>query len=752
MVIAVFCLGVGVGKAQYTVLHNFGSIVKDAKYPFFGSLAVSGNVLYGMTEKGGRYDSGAVFSIHTDGSGYKVILNFNDTNGANPYGSLILSGNVLYGMTSIGGAHGFGIVFSIHTDGTGYKDLLDFWYRDYPYGASPQGSLILSGKELYGMTNSGGGISADGVVFSIDTNGNNYKDLLNFNGNYYPIGYAAHGSLIQAGSQLFGITNLNAFSVDTNGHNYKDLVSLAGSYPWGSFTLIGDVLYGTTETNGAFGRGYIFSIDTNGSNFKDRLDFTGPNGSSPTGDLTLFGNTLYAMASYNIFSMDTNGGGFNNLYNFVPSTGDNPFGNLIVSSGIFYGMTNTGGGNNDGVVFKYQPCGVTTTQNVISNNSCHGGNTGSASVAVSGGSPPYTYLWNPGGITSTSVSGLSAGTYTITVGDNNGCTVTTFVTITEPPLLQDSIKKVNITCHGDDNGKVKVFPYGGTSPYTYLWSDGNTREGKSGLSAGTYSCTVTDNNGCSVTASETIIDPLVLSVSLSSSAVKCFGGNTGLASVSSLTGGTPPYTYLWTPPGVTTATLTGASAGTYTLTVYDKNGCNTTASVRVTQPSKIRDSITTIGCGTATVGVRGGTPSYNYHWTPSGGFTATAIVYTVGIYTVTITDRNGCTASTTADITCPKIKHDEPTSNEDFGVCCDNDIKVYPNPNNGVFTIESSVVSGQCSVEIYNVLGQQVLKEVLPHTQGNNTVRLTQPNGVYLYRIITEAGSLLKQGKVVIDK
>jgi hypothetical protein len=329
--------------------------------------------------------------------------------------------------------------------------------------------------------------------------------------------------------------------------------------------------------------------------------------------------------------------------------------------------------------------------------------------------------------------------------------------LSQPPEIKDSLKKANITCHNDNNGKTKVFPYGGSSPYTYLWSNGNTRAGMSGLSAGIYSCTITDNNGCSITIGETIINPLALGVSLSSSAVKCFGGNTGSASITTLSGGTSPFTYSWAPGGETTSHLTGASAGTYTLIVTDHNGCTITASVTVTQPAKIRDSITNIGCGTATVGVRGGTPSYAYHWTPTGGFSATAIVYSVGIYTVTITDRNGCTASTTANITCPIIKQEEISSDKDLGVCCDKDIVVYPNPNNGQFTIqiengEWKVENGKAEIQIYNVLGQKVYGSQFSTHNSQFSIHLTQPNGVYLYRIIAEDSNLQGEGKIVIQK
>ena len=123
-------------------------------------------------------DYGLVFSIDTDGSGYQKLLDFNGTNGKYPYGSLTLSGNVLYGMTFVGGTNELGNVFSINTDGSGYNDLLDF---NGTNGKAPHGSLVISGSVLYGIT-AGGGANSDGVVFSINTDGTGYKDMLDFDG------------------------------------------------------------------------------------------------------------------------------------------------------------------------------------------------------------------------------------------------------------------------------------------------------------------------------------------------------------------------------------------------------------------------------------------------------------------------------------------------------------------------------------------------------------------------------------------
>ncbi len=166
-------------------------------------------------------------------------------------------------------------------------------------------------------------------------------------------------------------------------------------------------------------------------------------------------------------------------------------------------------------------------------------------------------------------------------------------------------------------------------------------------------CTVTDNNGCTATASVTITQPTLLTATMGAPTNdKCNGGNTGSATVTG-GGGTPGYTYNWTPNGGAGATGTGLTAGTYTATVTDANGCTATASVTITQPTPVTATIgvvTNVSCnggnnGSATVTAGGGTPGYTYAWTPIGGNTTTGTGFSAGTYTVTITDANGCTGT-----------------------------------------------------------------------------------------------------------
>ena len=295
---------------------------------------------------------------------------------------------------------------------------------------------------------------------------------------------------------------------------------------------------------------------------------------------------------------------------------------------------------------------------------CKNGNDGTATVTVTGGTGPYTYTWS-GGVTSTTntATGLAAGSYTVTVKDANNCQKSTTITINEPAtLLTVSIaNSTNISCFGANNGTATGQISGGNTPYTYLWSNGTTNLTATNLGAGVNTLQVTDANGCIKSASVTIMEPTAIVLTPSSTAVKCFGGNDGTATVTA-SGGTGSYTYSWS-GGITstTNTATGLTAGTYTVTVKDANNCQKNINITVTEPSALvlTPSSTAATCnggtdGTATVAVNGGTEPYTYTW--SGGSistTNTATGLTAGTYTVLVKDANNCQKSITITVAEP---------------------------------------------------------------------------------------------------
>jgi gliding motility-associated-like protein len=292
-----------------------------------------------------------------------------------------------------------------------------------------------------------------------------------------------------------------------------------------------------------------------------------------------------------------------------------------------------------------------------SNVTCNGGNNGSATVTASGGAAPYTYSWAPSGGTGATASGLTANTYTVTVTDANGCQNTATVTITQPPAITATQSQVNVTCNAACNGSATVVASGGTGTYTYAWAPtGGTGATASGLCAGTYTCTISSPAGCSITQTFTITQPTALTATQSQVNVNCNGACNGSATVVA-SGGTAPYTYSWAPTGGTGATASSLCAGSYTCTITDANGCSITKSFTITQPAPVTGSTTTIQStcgnpnGSATVTPSGGVGPYTYSWAPTGGTGATASGLTANIYTVTITDANGCTATATANVT-----------------------------------------------------------------------------------------------------
>jgi len=303
------------------------------------------------------------------------------------------------------------------------------------------------------------------------------------------------------------------------------------------------------------------------------------------------------------------------------------------------------------------PTALIATPAAQTNILCNGSATGSATVAVTGGTGTYTYLWAPSGGTAATATGLTAGTYTVTIKDANLCQTTQSFTITQPAALNAApVAQTNIACNGAATGSATVLATGGTGTYTYSWApSGGTGATATGLTAGTYTVTVTDANLCSDTQSFTITQPLVLSATTASLGVSCFGGSNGSASVT-VSGGTPGYTYAWAPLGGTSSTITGRPAGNYICTITDANGCTLVKNITIATPAALSGTIskTDVSCnggtnGTATVTASGGTGSYSYSWAPTGGTAATASGLAAGTYTVTITDANTC--STTASIT-----------------------------------------------------------------------------------------------------
>ena len=301
------------------------------------------------------------------------------------------------------------------------------------------------------------------------------------------------------------------------------------------------------------------------------------------------------------------------------------------------------------------------------NVACFGSGTGTATVVGSGGTPPYTYSWNPSSQTTATATGLVAGSYIATVSDSNGCPYPATITLTEPAdsttTLIDS--STDVSCNGGSDGTAISTVSGGLAPYTYSWNpSGQTTANASGLTANSYTLTVTDNNGCSSQKTVVISEPTALLASVSGfTNVTCNGNANGTISTG-VSGGTSPYSHSWS-NGSTTQNISGLAPGTYTDTVRDAKGCIVIVSQPISQPGGAvgipASSISSANVlcfggssGTASVTPVGGTLPYTITWSNSDiGNTADSL--SAGVYTVNIVDGNGCTFDTAITITEPAV-------------------------------------------------------------------------------------------------
>jgi hypothetical protein len=294
--------------------------------------------------------------------------------------------------------------------------------------------------------------------------------------------------------------------------------------------------------------------------------------------------------------------------------------------------------------------GVTTTT-----TSCSG-NTGTASVSASGGTPGYTYLWS-NGQTSIQITGLAAGAYPVTATDTRGCTASNIATVSSNASFTISVTPTGINCYGASTGQASVIATGTVGNVTYLWSNGNTTSTATNLSAGSVTVTVTDGSGCPQIGATTITQPSsAVSVNASSESSSCIS-NTGSATALA-TGGTPGYTYLWS-NAQTGSGITGLGVGTYSVTAYDTKGCSATNSVSVTSPATFNITVTdnNILCfgsntGSATVIASGTQGTVLYSWS-NNATTATITDLGPGSYNVTVTDGSGCSKTGSGTVTQP---------------------------------------------------------------------------------------------------
>ncbi|NET31858.1 MAG: hypothetical protein F6K19_07625, partial [Cyanothece sp. SIO1E1] len=294
-----------------------------------------------------------------------------------------------------------------------------------------------------------------------------------------------------------------------------------------------------------------------------------------------------------------------------------------------------------------EPTQLTVSGEVTNATSCATSPDGAIILSVSGGTPDYTYAWSTGATTK-DLSGLSGGTYTVTVTDANDCEQIENFTVNEPSSLSVEVTQVDVLCNGDATGSLSLSISGGLAPYSVLWSDGTTGTERQNLAAGIYGYTVTDANQCTFTGAPEITEPPALALDPVIVNIMCFGDQNGSIDPQ-VSGGTPPYTYAWS-NGATTPTLSDLGPGSYSLVVTDANDCVLQSEpFEILEPGQlvVSGEITdATSCATAPDGaivltVEGGTPDYTYAWS-TGATTKDLSGLSGGTYTVTVTDANDC--------------------------------------------------------------------------------------------------------------
>ena len=223
-----------------------------------------------------------------------------------------------------------------------------------------------------------------------------------------------------------------------------------------------------------------------------------------------------------------------------------------------------------------EPTSLTDTLS-FSDVTCPGGSDGAAAIAVSGGTPGYTYLWSNGDTTQ-SLSAIGAGVYSVQVLDSNGCEILDTATVTAPPAFATNHTVSPILCAGDTNGNIDLGITGGTGPYTISWNTGDTTESLNNLGPGTYVYNAVDSLGCVITPdSATLDDPAPLATA--GSVTDESNGQMDGAIDLSVSGGTPGFSFSWVGPGSFSSTnedISGLEAGEYIVLVTDSNGCSST--------------------------------------------------------------------------------------------------------------------------------------------------------------------------------
>ncbi len=348
---------------------------------------------------------------------------------------------------------------------------------------------------------------------------------------------------------------------------------------------------------------------------------------------------------------------------------------------------------------------VSVMVDAVTDNLCPGGSTGGVEITASGGTPGYSYSWSNGSMDE-DITGVGADDYDVVVTDANGCIASASATVSEPAPVAVTVDSIHhVSCFGGNTGAVYITVSGGTSPYMALWSNSSTDEDITGLIAGNYFTTVTDDNGCTGSGMATVNEATAITVLLDSVKNNLCSGSTSAGIYISVGGGNGGYVYSWS-NGATSQDNAGIAQGSYTLNITDAAGCpKSFGPVSTLDPPAIAASSVSTNqvqggaMGSVNLTVSGGTPGYNFLWN-NGATTEDLASVPAGSYCVTITDANSCSFSI-----CDSVSFITGISSAENIAA----VNLYPNPAQDKVFLE--LVIGNVSditVEVYNVNAQLI--------------------------------------------
>jgi hypothetical protein len=383
-----------------------------------------------------------------------------------------------------------------------------------------------------------------------------------------------------------------------------------------------------------------------------------------------------------------------------------------------------------------EPAEIIASTVINDDPKCFGDSTGTIEVEANGGIGNFDYTWSNGS-SSASAMNIAAGVHTVTISDDSNCTITYLDSLQQPDIISAiTINKEDPGCFGDSTGMIEIQAMGGTGNLVFDWSNGNSTSQASNITAGVHSVTISDDSNCSVTYVDSLEQPDALSMSLDAVNATCESDDDGEVS-SNVSGGTTPYNYSWN-EGSTSDVLSGLMAGTYTLLTTDSNGCTIEDSAVV--EFDFNDPIismpdSSIICDGFNASLDAGNPGSSFAWS-TGDDTQVIVIESAGTYTVTVTSIDGCSSQSSSIVeeeSCLGIsKSPKPVS-----------IKVYPNPTNGLISIEAEGLDSEGKITVTDLHGKVVSETKTVFSNGQQTQLNLEgvAKGVYFLQIKTQTDS-----------